>query len=140
MEIEASAEQKAEQLARNAAERAVQLSLAASERAAQLATETANKAQDIAVARAVRDANVDRDLLQHTQRLDTINGSQRRMADSLALMQSSLQEIVVTSEAVAKHVVTTNANRISKRTIVLMTLSAIASYLALFGFLIANVH
>lgn len=129
MLLEASAEQKAEELARMAAERAVSL-----------ATVAADKAQAIAVERAVRDANIDRDILQHAQRLDAINGSQRKMAESLASVETTLKEIVTTSQAVAAHITSKNASQISRRAVVFGILTTVASYLAILALLITSVH
>lgn len=112
----------------------------AADRAALLATDRADKAQAIAVARAIRDANVDRDLLEHTQQIAAINGSQRRAAASLVALEGSVKEIVISNQAVAEHLVATTAKQFSRRTWVVGILTAIASYLALFGFLLVNLH
>lgn len=91
MADEQTADQKAEQLARLAADRAAKLALV-----------DADKATELAVRRAVKDANVDRDLAEHAKRLKDINSSQRTMAIALEGVQKALESLVTADEAQAK--------------------------------------
>lgn len=65
----------------------------AATRAIELSRVEADRAQQLAVARAVKDANVDRDLNDHARHLEQINGSQRAMAASLEEMRRDLMKI-----------------------------------------------
>jgi hypothetical protein len=114
---ELSAEQKAERLAR-----------AAADRAAELALVDADKATRLAVERAVRDANVDRDLAEHSAHLRQINHSQEKMALSLQAVQASLGEMVIANQAVAKFVREQGRSALSKRTLWLGALGMLAAW------------
>jgi hypothetical protein len=71
-------------------ERAENLAREAAERAARLATERAKKDQQQAIDRAIRDANVDRDIHEHSLHLEQINGSQREAAASLVRLETDV--------------------------------------------------
>jgi hypothetical protein len=129
MTPEPTVEQKAEELAR-----------LASARAAELALHGAERAQKIAVDRAVKDANIDRDLRDHERHLAEINGSQRDMAKSLSALQTSFEEMTIANKAVAAYVVKRSGSQFSRLTLWIMALGVIASYAALLGLLIANGH
>lgn len=72
---------------------AERLAQGAADRAAALALANADARTKLAVDRAVKDANIDRDLREHAQHLAEINGSQRDMARSLEQLQGSLKEL-----------------------------------------------
>lgn len=121
-------EQKAEALARRAADRA-----------AQLATANAEKDKEIAVARAVRDALVDRDLADHAQHLSTINGSQANMAASLDALETSFSELTTSNAAIAKYVTDQTTDKFSKRTLWFAGAAAAATWAAIIATLVSTV-
>jgi hypothetical protein len=90
---DSSTEQKAEALARRAAERA-----------ADLARQDGERATRLAVDRAVKDANVDRDLREHAEHLREINGSQKKMATSLENVEKAMLQQATATEAISKYV------------------------------------
>lgn len=90
-----------------------------------------------AVARAVRDTNVERDLQEHGEHLREINGSQEKAVKSLAALEATLAGIVATLAAAkiqsaedVERQERSDANRVSKRTFALAVIAAIAGYLS----------
>jgi hypothetical protein len=139
-------EHKAEALARAAAERAAELALQSVAKASSLAANEAEKAQAIAVARAVKDANYDRDLRDHAAHLTQINGSQRSMAASLTEVKQSVGSLAESFErqatanaAVAKYVGEQSSGQFSRRTLWIGGLAAGATWLAILATLATTV-
>ena len=129
-------ERKAEELARLAADRA-----------AVLARIDAEKTTQAAVDRAVKDANVDRDLREHSRHLEAINGSQRDMANSLQHVEQGVEELAAAfqmqikiQEALADAIKVQHTRGISRRTLWLSALGVLAAYLTLLGLLATSVH
>jgi hypothetical protein len=140
-----SLEEKAETLARAAAERAAELAVETAAKARGLADVAAEKAQEIAVARAVKDTIIDRDLREHSEHLNAINGSQREMATSLAGLQDDLKTVVTAGEtqaavsaALTDAVEHQLARRFSRRTQIIGGIAALGAYLALFGLILGH--
>lgn len=127
-------EQKAETLARMAAARAAELALTGAE-----------KAQDIAVKRAVKDAIVERDLADHSRHLDAINGSQRKMAESLGALQVTMTGLADTfdrqaavTNAIGKHLKDQASSRFSKWTMRIAALGGLAAYGSILAILLSG--
>lgn len=81
-----------------AAERSEALVRSAAEQAATLALSGAERAQADAVARALRDERVDRDLRDHDLHLQAINGSQAEMATALNDVKSGQEKLITAHE------------------------------------------
>lgn len=120
---------------------------AAADRAAQLVVAATEKATQLAVERAVRDANVDRDIRDHEERLNAINGSQVEFAKSLARVEKAVDTLAEKSErssavteALSQYVEKQSSGRFSKWTIIVGVVTAIAAYGGLVVVLVAGGH
>lgn len=102
------------------------------ERAIALASANAEKAQELAVQRAVRDANVDRDLRDHDKQL-------AQMAKSLDGLQAAFEEMTTSTRAVAKYVAEQTKGQYSKRTLWVAGAAAVATWLAIIATLLTRI-
>jgi septal ring factor EnvC (AmiA/AmiB activator) len=134
-------EQKAEMLARMAADRAAGLVRVASDRAAGLALADAEKMTE----RAVKDALVDRDISDHSRRLDEIDDTQRKTAKALEDLKEGMSELAAAwdkslaiTQALANSVSIQAKARFSRRQIWVMGLGALGAYAGVFVAILAQ--
>lgn len=131
----------------NVESRIEQLATVAAERAAELALRDADRTQKLAVERAVKDANVERDLREHGAHLDQINGSQHEMASTLVRLERAVSDLAATfdvqvkiQEALAKAVQKQGGLRLSRKALIISALGVIAAYCTLVVLVVINVH
>lgn len=134
-------EQKAEVLARMAADRAAGLVRVASDRAAELALADAEKMTE----RAVKDALVDRDISDHSRRLDGIDDTQRKTAMALeglekgmATLAAAWDKNMAITQALANSVSVQTKARFSRRQIWGVGLGALGAYAGVFVAILAQ--
>lgn len=103
------------------------------------------RTQAQAVARAVKDALIDRDLADHARHLNEINGSQQAMATSLASVESSLTSLVASAatqaavtNALAGEVKARLASQLSRRERITAGAALAASWAAVIAVVVTH--
>lgn len=100
-----------------------------------------------AVARAIRDTNVERDLRDHGAHLREINGSQEQAVKSLASLETTQAAIVATLELARTQAAADierqkefASKRVSRRAFLVAVFAAIAGYLSIIVAILTQIH
>jgi len=115
------------------------------EMAAKMAAENAVKLTQDAVDRAVKDTVIERDLQDHARHLETINGSQRAMANSLERLEKRFGELsehfstqLKIQDALAEHLRNQQLKGLSRRTVWITVAGVLAAYLTIIALLLQH--